>query len=107
LLRREAVQRIGVELVLLEMALRIVEAYRPEAVDRDMLDHQPMGGFTVVLAGSDVEIECVLLRIAAEGESRSDQMANRVDLFPGPERAPRVWEGFRERQKRIAHLLLA
>ena len=57
LLGRDVVERIGVEVVLLEIALAVVEADRPEAIDRHIFDVELVDCLAVVLRGSKVEID--------------------------------------------------
>jgi hypothetical protein len=72
LISSEAISRrrrtIGVERVLLKVALCVVDADRPEGVNRHVLDGEPMERRAVILVRRDVEIEGIFLGIAAEGE---------------------------------------
>jgi hypothetical protein len=47
--RRDIVERIGVERVLLIVAVGIVDADRPEAVDRDILDVELVDRLAIIL----------------------------------------------------------
>ena len=86
LLRRDVVDRVGVVLVRLEVALGVVDADRPEAVDRHVLDVELVDRRAVVLGRRDVEIDGILVRIAAPGRRGSDQVPDRIDLILGAER---------------------
>ena len=66
-LRGDIVERIRVLRVGLEIAFGVIDADRPEAVDRHILDVEPVDRTAVVFDRNDVEIERVLLRIAAPG----------------------------------------
>ena len=56
-LRGDIVERIGVSRVGLEIALGVVDADRPEAVDRNVLDVEPVDRIAVVFGRDDVEID--------------------------------------------------
>jgi hypothetical protein len=64
----------------LEIAFGVVDADRPEAVDRNVLDLEFVDGLAVVLFGRDAEISRILVRIAALARCCGDQMPHRIDL---------------------------
>ena len=106
-LRRDVVERIGVEIVWLEIALGVVEADRPEAIDGHILDVELVDRRAVVLAWRDVEINGVLIGIEAPARRGDDQVPDRIDLIPAAGCVAPVREGRAEHHQRIAHLLLA
>src|SRR5580704_7244453 len=106
-LRRDVVERIGVVLVLLVVAGGVIDADRPETVDRHVLDREPIDGFAVVVRRRDVEIDRRLVGIAAPARGGADQMADRIDLVLGAERVLEVGHRRAEDEERVAHLLLA
>ena len=59
-LRGQVIERIGVLRIGDEMALVVVDADRPEAVDRHVLDVQLIDCLAVVMGGRDVQIKGVL-----------------------------------------------
>src|ERR1700741_2552598 len=61
----EAVQRVGLIGVRLEIALAVVNRDRPETIDRDILDRQPVNGFTIIARRRDRQINGILFGIAA------------------------------------------
>src|SRR6478752_2247324 len=85
-LRGDIVDRVGVVRVFLVIALLIVKADGPEAVDWHVLDVELVDRVAIVPLGRDVEVDRVLVRVAAPGRGRSDQMADRIDLLFGTER---------------------
>ncbi len=80
--RREAVDRVRVEVVLLEVALRVVDADRPEAVHRHGLDRQLVHRLAVVGLGIDGVVDGILLRVQARARRRGLEMADRIDRLP-------------------------
>ena len=106
-LRGDVVERVGVERVRLEIAFGVIDADRPEAVDGHVLDIELVDRLAVVPGGGDVEIERVLLRIAAPGRGRPDQPLRRIDGVPGAEHSLCVRQGRGNLEQRIAHRLLA
>ena len=80
LLCRNVVERIGVEIVLLEVALCIVDTDRPERVDWNVLDVELVDGRAVVVFRCDVQIGRILVGIASPGRRGSDEMPDRLDL---------------------------
>jgi hypothetical protein len=54
-------RELRVERVLLEMALRVVDADRPEALDRHVLDVELVDRRAIVLAWGDAKINGVLI----------------------------------------------
>ena len=82
--RRDIVERIGVLRVGLEIAFGVIDADRPEAVDRHILDVEPVDRIAVVFGRNDVEIERVLLWIAAPGRGGADQTPDGIGGALGP-----------------------
>ena len=72
------VDGVGIEVVLLKKALRVVDADRPEAVQRNVVDTQPVDGLAVVFLGRNVEIDRLLF-----GDCRPIPTRCRPDALPG------------------------
>src|SRR5580704_9906047 len=106
-LRRDIVERIGVVLVLLVEAGGVVDADRPETVDRHVLDREPIDRLAVVARRRDVEIDRRLVGVATPGRGGCDQMTDRIDLVLGAERVLEVGHCRAKDEKRVAYLLLA
>jgi hypothetical protein len=66
------------------MAAVVIDADRPETVDRNVLDVELVDGLAVVVGGRDVQVEGVLFRIAAQ--AAADPIRRRTgSTFPlGP-----------------------
>src|SRR5690606_15801219 len=84
-----------------------VDAHRPEPVNGDVADDQLVQGLAVVPGNADVEIDRILVWVAAPPECGSDEMAYRIDLVPCPERTSEVGHRRTENEQRVAYRLLA
>ena len=81
-LRRDAVERIGIVQVLLEITLGVVKADRPERVDWHVgRDVEPIDRVAVVPGWGEARIARVLVRITAPTGGGSDQMFDRINLL--------------------------
>ena len=69
----------------LEIALGVVEADRPEAIDGHVLDVELVDRRAIVLAWRDVEIDGILLGIEAPARRGDDQVPDRIDLSLRPD----------------------
>src|SRR3954467_4777835 len=106
LLCRKAVHRIAVEAVRLEIALRVVDADRPEPVDGDVARRETMNGRAVVPLRRDADVERIRFGIPAPPIRGADQMTHGVYLAAIAEHATRVRKRGRQRQQRFAHFAL-
>src|SRR5262249_37084328 len=93
--------------VLLKIALRVVEADRPETVYRDVVHIELVNGSAVVLGRRDIEIDGFLIGIAAPTDGRTDEVPYGVDLSLGAARIFEIGNGRAEREQRVSHFLLA
>src|ERR1700690_4137623 len=89
------------------MALVVVDADRPEALDRHVLDAELVDRLAVVMGGRDVQIKGVLFGIAAPSDRRPDQMTDRVDAPFRTEHAFAVRNGRAEAEESVPHFNLA
>jgi hypothetical protein len=71
--RRDVVERISIEIVFLEVAVGVVDADRPGAVNRNVLHVQLVDGGAVVLLWRDRQIESCALGIAAPASAAPDR----------------------------------
>jgi hypothetical protein len=83
--RCQIVERVSVQGVLLEIACGVVDADRPEGIDRHVLDVEPIDSLAVILWYVRDDISRILVGIAAPTGSGADQVFNRIDLVLGPE----------------------
>src|SRR6478609_9398541 len=67
----------------------VVDADRPEAIDGDVADGQPMGRGTVVVFGEHRHVLGVSFWVAAPSGCCHHEVANGVDLLAGPKRHAR------------------
>ncbi len=82
LLGRDVIDRVGVVVVLLEEALGVVQADRPERIHRNVAWHrQFVDGLAIVLFWREAGVARVLVRIAAPAGGRADQVVDGVDLI--------------------------
>ncbi len=70
LFRGDIVQGVSIQFVLLEIAIAIVKADRPEAVDRNIADMRRVDNLSIVLGRREIEVDGILARIAAPGRGR-------------------------------------
>ena len=89
------------------MPFVVVDADRPEALDRHVLDAELVDRLAVVTGGRDVEIKGVLLGIAAPSDRRSDQVTHGVDAPFRTEHGLRVRDGRAEAEESVPHFNLA
>ena len=107
-LRRDAVERIGIVRVLLEITLGIVKADRPERVDWHVgRDVEPIDRVAVVPGWGEARIARVLVRITAPTGGGSDQMLDRINLLLGTERVLEAVGVCGQNQQRVSYVLLA
>ena len=66
------------------IAFGIVEADRPERVDRHVLDRELVDARSVIAGRRDIEVGRVLVRVATPRGGGSDQMADRAHFGPVP-----------------------
>ena len=100
------VERIGIELVEFEEAFRVVDTDGPEAINRHVLDAEPVYGGTVILGWRDSEIKRVFVGISSPACSASDQVPHGVDLVPRTEHALGIRNGPGQYHQRFADFLL-
>ena len=104
----DAVERVGIIFVFLQVAFGVVNNDRPECVHRNLCRNaQSVDCFAVVPGRRDVEIEGILVRVASPGGGSADQMPYLVDLKSRAECPSQVRQVRIQRQQRIAHFLLA
>src|SRR3984893_14225782 len=91
LLRGAVVERVGAVLVRLVVAFGVVDTHGPEAVDGHVTGTKRVDGFSVVPGWREVEIGCILVRIASPRSRRANQTSHRIDLLLRAKRAFEVW----------------
>src|SRR5215831_8044431 len=102
----DVIEIIGVILILLEIALRVIDADGPESVDRHSCGNgQPIDRLAVIPGGRVADIKRDRLRVAAPTRRSAYDMPYRVDLTLLAERPPHIFDSRCEHQKRIADLV--
>jgi len=86
----DVVERIGPRRIWLVVAFGVVHADRPESVDGHIPGAKLVDGFSVVPCRCEVEIGCILVRIATPGCRRAHQSAHGIHFVLGAERALEV-----------------
>ncbi|MNI46812.1 hypothetical protein D3C73_1012940 [compost metagenome] len=103
----QAIERVSVIRILLEVAVGVVHANGPEALDRYVADFKPIHARAVIVRRRPTQICGVLGRIATPARCRADQVLDGVNFVLGAECQVVVGNGRPKHQQGIAYLLLA
>src|SRR6185437_4019700 len=97
---REVVDAVGAAVVRLEVAVRVVDGDRPEAVYRDV----PHGQLVLAdgFAGFDADVRRLPVGQTAPAGSGPEQVTDRVDIALRPERVGEAAHAFGELEQRLA-----
>src|SRR5258706_14791362 len=106
-LRGDVIDVVDAVLVLREIPFRVVEADRPEGVNRHVLDLEAINRRAVVFRRWEIEIDRNRFRVATPRGRGCDQVADRVDLIFGAKSAFVIGNCRTKNQQRVAYFLLA
>jgi hypothetical protein len=90
---RDVIEGVAVQFVVFHEAVTVVDGQRPETVDRHLTHGQGVRYLPVIPRQGLPDIRGRRRWVAAPTRRRSDEVADRVDLFPRTERASRKPSG--------------